>query len=160
MHHGPAKKRPSTTTTQAKIFFFFFQISCPVSDCSALIPNSVMEKFMEDPVVQKQKTLHKTTVEQHFLTTSDESNSSFSKKCPICSKTVSFVPDNSKDGKVSHSVDCGSGHFFCWECGASEGHAPVGCGLFSKWLEKCGQIDDARLFPWLETNARGMFVHQ
>ena len=29
-------------------------------------------------------------------------------------------------GEVSHSVDCGNGHFFCWEC-LGEAHAPVAC---------------------------------
>ena len=29
-------------------------------------------------------------------------------------------------GEESHSVDCGNGHFFCWEC-LGEAHAPVAC---------------------------------
>jgi hypothetical protein len=27
--------------------------------------------------------------------------------------------------RTSHAVDCGNGHFFCWEC-LSEAHAPSG----------------------------------
>ena len=78
------------------------------------------------------------------------------KKCPGCAKLVTFVPDSkslsSKDGKslkISHSVDCGNGHYFCWECGKLQGHAPVSCGLWSKWLEKCVAMDSSGFFTWL-----------
>ncbi len=27
--------------------------------------------------------------------------------------------------RTSHAVDCGNGHFFCWEC-LSDAHAPSG----------------------------------
>ena len=31
--------------------------------------------------------------------------------------------------EISHSVDCGDGHFFCWEC-LGEAHAPVSCDKY------------------------------
>lgn len=71
---------------------------------------------------------------------------SFNKKCPGCVKVVSFVPDKSTTANndsipISHSVDCGNGHFFCWECLALQGHAPVACNLWEKWHEKCAKMD-------------------
>ena len=44
--------------------------------------------------------------------------------------------------KISHTVDCGNGHFFCWECRSVQGHAPVACTLWEKWLEKCAKMDN------------------
>ena len=40
----------------------------------------------------------------------------------------------------SYSLDCGAGHFFCLECGGVA-HAPLGCMLWRKWLEKCSMIN-------------------
>ena len=63
-----------------------------------------------------------------------------------CAKLVSFVPDKSTTAndmiKISHTVDCGNGHFFCWECRSVQGHAPVACTLWEKWLEKCAKMDN------------------
>ena len=39
--------------------------------------------------------------------------------------------------RTSHAVDCGAGHFFCWEC-VGEAHAPVGCDQWLQWQRKVG----------------------
>ena len=117
--------------------FFPFQISCPASDCTISIPIILMEKYLGSQY--------------------DYEENAIDKKCPGCSKLVTFVPDskslNSRDGKsslkISHSVDCGNGHYFCWECGKLQGHAPVSCGLWSKWQEKCTAMDSSGFFAWL-----------
>ena len=71
---------------------------------------------------------------------------SFLVLCLGCAKLVSFVPDKSTTAndmiKISHTVDCGNGHFFCWECRSVQGHAPVACTLWEKWLEKCAKMDN------------------
>ena len=49
-----------------------------------------------------------------------------------------------KSAQVSHSVDCGAGHFFCWEC-LGEAHAPATCHDYQLWLVKCASIDPGEL---------------
>ena len=117
--------------------FYFFQIPCPAADCTVSIPITVMEKYLGSQLYNYEEN-------------------AIDKKCPGCAKLVTFVPDSkslsSKDGKslkISHSVDCGNGHYFCWECGKLQGHAPVSCGLWSKWLEKCVAMDSSGFFTWL-----------
>ena len=51
---------------------------------------------------------------------------------------------------VSHSVDCGSWHYFCWECGG-RAHAPLVCGLWQQWRDKCGHMGHE---GWLVTHTR------
>ncbi len=92
---------------------------------------------------------------------SNSSNSSVVKNCPIvgCHKQVSFVPDQdnvmAEEDSLSHSVDCGIGHYFCWECGTKEAHAPVGCKLWSRWKDKCGHVDmKPTAFNWLVSHFR------
>jgi hypothetical protein len=57
------------------------------------------------------------------------------KWCPLpgCGRAVRLPPDQMESSQpslgpanTSHAVDCGNGHFFCWEC-LGEAHAP--CGL-------------------------------
>ena len=48
------------------------------------------------------------------------------------------------EGDVSHSVDCGAGHFFCWSC-LGEAHAPVPCHKYQEWLVRCARIDPEEL---------------
>ena len=58
--------------------------------------------------------------------------------------------------QVSHSVDCGGGHFFCWEC-SEEAHAPVMCGMWKLWLVRCrsqGNEIAAESLHWLSTHTR------
>lgn len=77
-------------------------------------------------------------------------------KCPGCNKSVNFAPDKMDALKIqfSHSVDCGHGHFFCWQCRALIGHAPVSCLLWEKWQEKCAKMDNSGFFAFLISHAR------
>lgn len=116
----------------------FFQICCPAPDCQVQVPVATMEKYLS----QRKKA--KKSSEKLV-----ENDKSISKKCPGCVKVVSFVPDKSttaNDIKISHTVDCGNGHFFCWECGCIQGHAPVACTLWEKWHEKCAKMDTIGTF--------------
>ncbi|KAF2360960.1 IBR domain [Trinorchestia longiramus] len=39
----------------------------------------------------------------------------------------------------SHSVDCGNGHFFCWEC-LREAHSPASCCQWQEWQRKVAEV--------------------
>ncbi len=44
--------------------------------------------------------------------------------------------ENKVDRKdFSRSVDCGNGHYYCWEC-LQEGHEPASCQNWKDWFEK------------------------
>lgn len=57
------------------------------------------------------------------------------KWCPLpgCGRAVRLPPEQYESSQTqtngalstSHAVDCGNGHFFCWEC-LGEAHAPCG----------------------------------
>ena len=138
-----------------------FQISCPAPDCQVSVPIAVMEKYLGLGILGKPKGSSKreppsSTFPHAAL------GEGHSQKCPSCSKLVSFVPDQSTVGlkiQISHTVDCGQGHFFCWECLALQGHAPVSCALWTKWQEKCAKVDglthnSVKVLSWLATNMR------
>ena len=131
---------------------FSIQISCPVPDCKVSVPMSVMEKYLGIRSTTTTTTSATTTTNKpaaaNIVTPSNGGDQphqeSFSKKCPGCEKVVSFVPDkhtSANDINISHSVDCGNGHFFCWECTSLQGHAPLACDLWEKWHEKCSKMD-------------------
>ena len=69
---------------------------------------------------------------------------------PACQRAVNLPEserqlweDSSLVPPVSHAVDCGGGHFFCWDCGSPEAHAPLSCGLWQKWLARCAEVAPA-----------------
>jgi hypothetical protein len=37
---------------------------------------------------------------------------------------------------LSRGVNCGKFHFFCWDCGAPESHAPLSCNYWQQWLTR------------------------
>ncbi|XP_071447083.1 ankyrin repeat and IBR domain-containing protein 1-like [Hetaerina americana] len=47
---------------------------------------------------------------------------------------------------VSHAVDCGRGHLFCWEC-LGEAHAPSGCAQWREWRRKILEVRPEELRP-------------
>lgn len=44
----------------------------------------------------------------------------------------------------SLSVDCGNGHYFCWEC-LQEGHEPASCASWRAWFQKIAEIKPEEL---------------
>jgi ankyrin repeat/IBR domain-containing protein 1 len=121
------------------------QIFCPAPDCQVSVPIVVIEKYLGIRKQQAQ-TCHNKIKQQPQQQIQQHEEIGISKKCPGCAKLVSFVPDKSTTAndmiKISHTVDCGNGHFFCWECRSVQGHAPVACTLWEKWLEKCAKMDN------------------
>lgn len=41
--------------------------------------------------------------------------------------------------EYSSSVDCGNGHYFCWDC-LQDGHQPASCQQWKNWFEKILEI--------------------
>ncbi|GFO20846.1 ankyrin repeat and ibr domain-containing protein, partial [Plakobranchus ocellatus] len=40
---------------------------------------------------------------------------------------------------TSRGVDCGMGHYFCWEC-LEESHEPCSCDNWTKWFQKISEV--------------------
>jgi len=101
-------------------------------------------KVIEDHV--SPKTIRK------FIRLGTESSldtDNFAKLCPYpnCQRVVR-LNENERllfyktaiNPPVSHGIDCGGGHFFCWDCGSLESHAPVGCSNWKQWLTRCEEL--------------------
>ncbi|XP_054168211.1 ankyrin repeat and IBR domain-containing protein 1-like [Oppia nitens] len=147
-------------------------MSCPAFNCCHLITIKIIEKVVSPEYFQRflQKDI------EVFI----ENNQSI-QWCPypVCNKAV-YLPEsktkvNSEHSyilanmppllPVSHSVECGSGHNFCWEC-RKEPHSPCDCKLWEDWMTKIGDIkaeelkqkysrtEDAANSLWLVRNAK------
>jgi ankyrin repeat/IBR domain-containing protein 1 len=51
----------------------------------------------------------------------------------IKDNTNALLQDEKRE--YSKSVDCGAGHYFCWDC-LQEGHEPATCENWKNWYEK------------------------
>ncbi|RWS04931.1 ankyrin repeat and IBR domain-containing protein 1-like protein [Dinothrombium tinctorium] len=126
-------------------------ILCPAFECVNLVPVELLEKFVPPPVVRRYLQID--------LNAFVETNPKI-KWCPApgCGKAVriseSELPLLNKPviigsapplPPISHAVDCGNGHYFCWEC-LKNAHAPCGCSLWEEWLKKICDMkpDDLR----------------
>ena len=147
-------------------------IKCPAYGCSYLVTMDIMEKVVSSELYNQ--------FVQNDINTFIESNP-YIKWCPFpaCNTAVhisesqlnlsseqSYILANMPPVlPVSHAVDCGSGHFFCWECGR-EAHSPCDCKLWDDWLNKTSDIkaeelkqtysrtEDAANSLWLVRNAK------
>nr|CAI5842726.1 unnamed protein product [Callosobruchus analis] len=146
-------------------------ILCPAYQCHILVPVDLIEKLVTPEMARRYL--------QFDIKAFVESNKSI-KWCPIagCGRAVRYPEaeqriastEGNRMPKVtipdtSHAVDCGNGHFFCWEC-LGEAHAPCGCKQWQEWQVKikevkpeelkasCTGTEDAANFLWLVTNAK------
>lgn len=144
-------------------------ILCPAVKCNILVDVDFIEKMVSPDIARKYL--------QFDIQAFVERNKTI-KWCPLpgCGRAVKFpeaehhtqpfyFPNTKPPPKTSHAVDCGSGHFFCWEC-LGEAHSPVGCDAWVAWQEKVaeikpeelrvssGETEDAANFLWLVTNSK------
>uniref|UniRef100_A0A1B6EFT1 RBR-type E3 ubiquitin transferase n=1 Tax=Clastoptera arizonana TaxID=38151 RepID=A0A1B6EFT1_9HEMI len=139
-------------------------ILCPASHCHILVPPEFIEKLVSPEVARRYL--------QFDIKAFVETNRCI-KWCPMagCGRAVR-LPEieqqnhkSSSQVRTSHAVDCGNGHFFCWEC-LGEAHAPSGCQQWQQWQSKiaqvkpeqlqatCTETEDAANCLWLVTNCK------
>nr|CAD7260702.1 unnamed protein product [Timema shepardi] len=147
-------------------------ILCPAYQCHILVPVEIIEKLVSPDMARRYL--------QFDIKAFVESNRSI-KWCPMpgCGRAVrlpeteqsqpSDILNSISSAKppplTSHAVDCGNGHFFCWEC-LGEAHAPCGCHQWLQWQQKisevkpeelrasCVETEDAANCLWLVTNSK------
>ncbi|XP_040570920.1 uncharacterized protein [Lepeophtheirus salmonis] len=120
------------------------QIFCPAFDCTILVPVEIIERTVSPEMAKKYLTFD--------INAFVDTNKSI-KWCPYpgCNRAVN-LPENERKPleyssglpPMSHAVDCGAGHFFCFECGR-EAHAPIGCSAWRSWLTKVSSVDPSEL---------------
>ncbi|XP_045114482.1 ankyrin repeat and IBR domain-containing protein 1-like isoform X2 [Portunus trituberculatus] len=144
-------------------------ILCPAVRCNILVDVDFIEKMVSPEIARKYL--------QFDIQAFVERNKTI-KWCPLpgCGRAVKFpeaeletqpfyFPNTKPPPKTSHAVDCGNGHFFCWEC-LGEAHSPSGCEQWVEWQSKVaevkpeelrissGETEDAANFLWLVTNSK------
>ncbi|KAK3873737.1 hypothetical protein Pcinc_021271 [Petrolisthes cinctipes] len=144
-------------------------ILCPAVRCNILVDVDFIEKMVSPEMARKYL--------QFDIQAFVERNKTI-KWCPLpgCGRAVKFpeaeletqpfyFPNTKPPPKTSHAVDCGNGHFFCWEC-LGEAHSPSGCEQWVEWQSKVaeikpeelrissGETEDAANFLWLVTNSK------
>uniref|UniRef100_A0A131Y3K0 RBR-type E3 ubiquitin transferase n=1 Tax=Ixodes ricinus TaxID=34613 RepID=A0A131Y3K0_IXORI len=139
-------------------------IVCPAVDCPQLVPVDVIEQLVSPEMVRRYLQFD---IEAFVETNPDI------KWCPWagCGRAVKLpviakppvLPHRAPP--VSHAVDCGNGHYFCWEC-LGGAHAPCSCDLWKQWRTKVAEIkpeelqsacchtEDAANSLWMVTNSK------
>ncbi|RZF33312.1 hypothetical protein LSTR_LSTR007657 [Laodelphax striatellus] len=138
------------------------RILCPAHHCHILVPSELIEQLVPPNIARRYL--------QFDIKAFVETNRSI-KWCPMagCGRAVRLPEtehNRASEMRTSHAVDCGNGHFFCWEC-LGEAHAPCACSEWQKWLSKISEVrpeelssssrsehEDAANCLWLVTNCK------
>ncbi|XP_064646454.1 ankyrin repeat and IBR domain-containing protein 1-like isoform X2 [Lineus longissimus] len=143
-------------------------IMCPAFDCGKLVPVELIETVVSRDMARRYL--------QFDIKAFVDSNPNI-KWCPYpaCGRAVR-LPENETtsptgitgmrmSGDTSHAVDCGNGHYFCWEC-LGDAHEPCSCEHWNKWFEKIQEVKPEELtnteeetehaanYLWLVTNSK------
>lgn len=118
-------------------------IICPAFDCSMLVPVEVIENVVSRDMARRYL--------QFDIKAFVDSNPDM-KWCPYpgCGRAVKLpevdgMTASSSQSRstipsdTSRSVDCGAGHYFCWEC-QGEAHEPCSCENWVKWQQKIADV--------------------
>ncbi|KAG1669698.1 Ankyrin repeat and IBR domain-containing protein 1 [Nymphon striatum] len=145
-------------------------ITCPAFQCSRLVPVDVIENLVSPDMIRKYLQFDI----QAFVASNPQI-----KWCPSpgCGRAVRLpqidtidpqvrnIPNAHPPAETSHAVDCGNGHYFCWEC-FGEAHAPCNCEKWKEWHIKVNEIkpeelkstgqatENAANCLWLVTNSK------
>ncbi|KAJ8319887.1 hypothetical protein KUTeg_001474 [Tegillarca granosa] len=141
-------------------------ITCPGFNCSRLVPVDVIENIVSMEMARRYL--------QFDIKAFVESNPNI-KWCPFpgCGRAVKLPEiDNSNQAAVkklpsdtSRAVDCGNGHYFCWDC-IGEAHEPSSCENWKRWHQKIAEVKPEELHGtdsdtesaanclWLVTNSK------
>ncbi|XP_029650318.1 ankyrin repeat and IBR domain-containing protein 1 isoform X2 [Octopus sinensis] len=124
-------------------------ITCPGYDCSRLVPVDVIENVVSRPMARRYL--------QFDIKAFVDSNPSM-KWCPYpgCARAVHLPEIENNTGSnsllstvkipedTSRAVDCGNGHYFCWNC-LGEAHEPCCCDNWKQWHQKIAEIKPEQL---------------
>ena len=126
-------------------------IECPGSDCSVRVPAEVVDHLMPRDIRHRYDNFDMKA----FV----ESNPRM-RWCPAagCARVVELqsgdareamslgvasataVGGASENERVSaRMVECGNGHFFCWDCGGTA-HEPCPCDVWQRWQDKIKEL--------------------
>ncbi|XP_077997276.1 uncharacterized protein LOC144450510 [Glandiceps talaboti] len=143
-------------------------IRCPAFDCTKLVPIETIENLVSRDMARRYL--------QFDIKAFVDSNPHI-KWCPApgCGRAVKY-PEGEHPSRgsasnytapppTSKSVDCGNGHFYCWNC-LGEAHEPCSCENLRVWHEKIAEIkpeeltntskdsESAANILWLVTNSK------
>lgn len=145
-------------------------ITCPGYNCGRLVPLDVIENVVSKPMARRYL--------QFDIKAFVDSNPSM-KWCPYpgCARAVHLPEIENTSGSnslltavkipddTSRAVDCGNGHYFCWNC-LGEAHEPCSCDNWKRWHQKISEIKPETLTGteveteaaanclWLVTNSK------
>ncbi|KAL5005870.1 hypothetical protein ScPMuIL_017028 [Solemya velum] len=143
-------------------------ITCPAYKCSKLVPVEIIENVVSRDMARRYL--------QFDIRAFVDSNPSM-KWCPFprCGRAVKLPELENTSGNnqvprkrpsdASRAVDCGNGHYFCWDC-LGEAHEPCSCPNWNKWHQKVADIKPEQLTGteletetaanclWLVTNSK------
>ncbi|XP_072034933.1 ankyrin repeat and IBR domain-containing protein 1-like [Amphiura filiformis] len=143
-------------------------IVCPAYPCDKLVPVEIIENVVSREMSRRYLQFDiKAFVESHPNL----------KWCPIagCGRAVKLpdvdtpqretTPSPTSPPPMSHAVDCGQGHIFCWNC-SGDPHEPCSCENWKRWQEKVAEVkpedlssldvetESASNYLWLVTNSK------
>lgn len=143
-------------------------IVCPEVSCPQLVPVDIIEQIVSPDMVRRYL--------QFDIEAFVKSNPHFN-WCPWagCGRAVHLLesaeppplrlPRLAPREPISHAVDCGNNHYFCWEC-LGPAHAPCCCEKWKEWQKKvaeakpeelksaCTRTEDAANCLWMVTNSK------
>lgn len=145
-------------------------ITCPGYNCSRLVPVDVIESVVSRAMARRYL--------QFDIKAFVDSNPSM-KWCPYpgCARAVHLPEIENTNGSnslltavkipedTSRAVDCGNGHYFCWNC-LGEAHEPCSCNNWKCWHQKIAEVKPEQLTGteveteaaanclWLVTNSK------
>ncbi|XP_056009769.1 ankyrin repeat and IBR domain-containing protein 1-like isoform X2 [Ostrea edulis] len=111
-------------------------ITCPAYQCDKLAPVELIESVVSRDMARRYL--------QFDIKAFVDSNPNI-KWCPFpgCGRAVRLPDQEERNKKIpvdtSRAVDCGNGHYFCWDC-LGEAHEPSSCDNWNKWFQKISEI--------------------
>jgi ankyrin repeat/IBR domain-containing protein 1 len=137
-------------------------VTCPSSECNILVPMQIIETHVSPRMARKYLKF-----EQNFFEEPIDTSSVRHCPYPDCQNVVKMSDGEKLLWKeslkivppLSRAVECGKFHFFCWDCGAPEAHAPLSCSVWQQWLTKCEEAASTsntggNTIGWLINNSR------
>ena len=138
-------------------------IVCPQVDCFIIVPHDVVKRLVSKPIALKYLQFDlKAFVDsnpslkwcpfpgcgmavRHPSTTTAAAASSKllsdndNREVDALKRVDLLGMEQQLSCEYSKAVDCGAGHYFCWDC-LDEGHSPATCKNWKDWFEKVKQV--------------------